>query len=148
MGWRGLFGNLGTKNQVLVRDHIRWGGGGHNFFCPKNRICLRAMHFCHTWGGGGKESSSFGVVEYGTPQRGRMLDGVSPSHGGDFLEIWVLKLGFMCVINFILTSSLARNVYDCSTKGGGKPFMLLVMYWTRMGRSITSHGGDFWRFGY
>ena len=31
-------------------------------------------------GGGGEESSSFGVIEYGTPQRGR----VSPSHGGDF----------------------------------------------------------------
>ena len=42
--------------------------------------------------------------------------------GGDFLEIWVLKPGFGCVINFELTSNLAR-MYDCSTKGweGGIP---------------------------
>ena len=44
------------------------------------------MHFCLTWGwggGGGKESSSFEVIEYGTPQRGRVWEGISPSHGGD-----------------------------------------------------------------
>ena len=44
----------------------------------------------------------------------------SPSHGGDFLEIWVLKPGFGCVIDFKLTSNLARNVYDCSTRGGDR----------------------------
>ena len=64
--------------------------------------------------GGGKESSSFGVIEYGTPQRGRVWEGGikvqsskkvptvgggyplppwegdTPSHGGEILELWVV----------------------------------------------------------
>ena len=78
-----------------------------------------------------------------------MWEGVSPSHGGDFLEIWVLKPGFGSVINFKLTSNIARNVYDCSTRGGGKPFMLLsnVLYTNGEGVSPPMVG-TFWRFGY
>ena len=75
------------------------GGGGAQQFLPEFLIFARkveyvwAMHFCLTWGGGGKESSYFGVIEYGTPHRGRVWEGVSP-HGGDFLEIGVLKTRF------------------------------------------------------
>ena len=57
---------------------------------------------------------------YGTTQRGRVCEGVSPYHGGDFLEIWGTKNHVLgAFINFKLTSNLARNVYDCSTRGGG-----------------------------
>ena len=64
--------------------------------CPKSRICFGNAFLPHMegGGGGGKESRSFGVIEYGTPQRGRVWEGVSPSHGGDFLEIRVLKTRF------------------------------------------------------
>ena len=64
-------------------------------------------------GGGGKESSSFGVIEYGTPQRGRVWEGVL------FGNLGTKNQAFGCVINVKLTSNLARNVYDCSTRGGG-----------------------------
>ena len=58
------------------------------------------MHFCLTWGGGGgglARAAVFGVIEYGTPQRGRVWEGGGgiPSHGGDFLEIWALKTRFL-----------------------------------------------------
>ena len=75
--------------------------GGHNIFCPnfsslpeKSNMfgqCISASH-----GGGGGGSSAFGVIEYGTPPRGKVWEGVSPSHDGDFFifEIWVLKTRF------------------------------------------------------
>ena len=46
-----------------------------------------------------------------------MWEGVPPLTVGNFFEIWVLKHRFWvytCVMNFELTSNLARNVYDCS----------------------------------
>ena len=64
--------------------------GGAQHFLPEFLIFARkveyvwAMHFCLTRGGGGGGSSSFGVIEYGTPPRGRVWEGVSPSHDGDF----------------------------------------------------------------
>ena len=42
--------------------------------------------------------------------KGGVCDGVSPSHGGDFLEIWVLIPGFYCIIMFRLSSILAEKV--------------------------------------
>ena len=86
---------------IGVRDHFRLGGGTTFFarishLCPKSRICLGNAFLPHTGGGGGGGSSSFGVIEYGTPPRGRVWEGVSPSHDGDFLvvEMWVLKTRF------------------------------------------------------
>ena len=65
-------------------------GGGHNHFCPnfsslpeKSNMFGQCIFAHMVGGGGGKESSSFEVIEYGTPQRGRVWEGVSPSHGGD-----------------------------------------------------------------
>ena len=53
-----------------------------------------------------------------------------PSDGGEYLEIWVLNTGFVCVIELKLTLTLAQkslhaHVYDFSTRGEGKPFLLL-----------------------
>ena len=57
----------------------------------------------HMGGGGGggilRRAALFGVIEYGTPQRGRVWEGV-PSHAGDFLEIWVLKTSFLVRYKF------------------------------------------------
>ena len=69
-------------------------GGG------RNRLCYRIMYWT---------------------QMGRVWKGYPPpypSHGGDILEIMVLNTGLGRVINFKLTSNLARNVYDCSTRVG------------------------------
>ena len=47
-----------------------------------------------------------------------MWEGVSPSHGRDFFGFFdILKPCFGCIIKFKLTSILAPNVYDCSTRG-------------------------------
>ena len=67
-------------------------------------------------GGVGVRKAALLECQYGTPQRGRVWKGVSPSHGGDFLEIWVLKTRFWYVINVKLTSNLARNEYDCQER--------------------------------
>ena len=68
--------------------------------------------------------------------------GVYPSHGGDFLEIWLLNTVFLCIIKFELTSTLAPKglqMYTIQYKGWGKPFLLLnIMYWTPRG------GGGGW----
>ena len=69
--------------------------GGHNIFCPNFLIFARKGEYVlgnaflpHIWGGGGgKESSSFGVIEYGTPQRGRV------SVGGGIPRIPLPRLG-------------------------------------------------------
>ena len=58
-------------------------------------------------------------------------------NGGDFLEIWVLNTGFLCIIKFKLTSTLAPKslqMYMISVQGVGEPFLLLsIMYWTPRG---------------
>ena len=95
---------------------------------------------------------------YWTP-RGRVLGGGIPLHGGDFLEIWVLNTGFLCIIKFKLTSTLApktQGIYDLVGGGGGTVsvvVLLSIMYWTPRGR-VWEGGtpppvrGDFWKFGY
>ena len=43
------------------------------------------------------------------------------SHGGDFLEIWVLNTGFWCIIKFELTSTLApKSLQMISAQGVGE----------------------------
>ena len=44
-------------------------------------------------GGGGGVGENCLCIMYWTPM-GRVWEGVSPCHGGDFLEIWVLNTGF------------------------------------------------------
>ena len=58
---------------------------------------------------------------------GRVWEGIIiPSHGGDILEFLVLNTGFLCIIKFELTSTLAPknppNVYDFSTRDGANRF--------------------------
>ena len=88
---------------------------------------------------------------YWTP-RGRVWEGVSPSHGGDFF-------GFWCVIWFKLTSILAPNVIMTAVYGeggrgggGGKPFLLLsnnVLDTKGEGVGIRlPRWGRFWILGY
>ena len=87
------------------------------------RSLLRLLAFYVYWryrGGGGergKESSSFGMIEYGTPQRGRVCEGVSPYHGGDFLEIWVLKTRFWVRYKFLLNIKSSSKCIWLQYKG-------------------------------
>ena len=60
-------------------------------FCPnfsflpeKSNMFRQCIFASHGGGGGVRRAALFGVIEYGTPQRGRCGGGVSPSHGGDF----------------------------------------------------------------
>ena len=72
----------------------------------------------------------YSVVKYNVlDTKGEGVGRVSPSHGGDFLEIWVLNtVLFGCIIKLKLTSTLAPkkppNVYDFSTRGGGTDFVV------------------------
>ena len=65
--------------------------GGTTFFCPnlsslpESRICL-GNAFLSPMGGGGEESNTFEVIGYGTAHTGRMWEGLSTSHGGDFFR--------------------------------------------------------------
>ena len=123
--------------------------------CPKSRICLGQCIFASHGGGGG-----------GGVRRAALLEWLSMGHhrgggGGIPLPRWGLfrSLGTRnqvlgCVINIKSTSNLARNVYDCSTRGGvcggGGPFMLLSNVLDTYGESVgggtppppSSHGGD------
>ena len=74
-------------------------------------------------GGGGEESSYFGVIEYGTPQIGRVC--IPLPRWRLFGTLGTENKVFGCVINFNSTSNLARNVYDCRTRVGVGAFMLL-----------------------
>ena len=61
-----------------------------------------------------------------------------PSHGGDFFEFWVLNTGFLCIIKFELTSTLAPKnlqMYMISLhcyKGWGET--VSVVKWDTKGR--------------
>ena len=84
------------------------------------------MYMIWWWGGGG-DHFCCSVVKYNVlDTKGEGVGGGIPSHGGDFLEIWVLIQFFVCIIKFRLTSTLGSkkppNVYDFSTRGGGNRF--------------------------
>ena len=56
-----------------------------------------------------------------------MGGGIPLPRWGPFLEIWVLKTSFWVRYKLKININLARNVYDCSTMGGGgggEPFLL------------------------
>ena len=80
---------------IGVRDHFCLGGGGAQHFfarilypCPKVEYVLGSAFF-RTWGVfGGGEYYSFEVIVYRKPRRGRVWEGVCPSHCGDFF--WIL----------------------------------------------------------
>ena len=58
-----------------------------------------------------------------------------PSHVGDFLEFWVLNTGFLCIIKFELTSTLAPKslqMYMISVQGVGET--VSVVKWDTKGR--------------
>ena len=54
--------------------------------------------------------------------RGRGGRGIPLPRWGAFLDLWVLKPGFGCIIKLKLTSILAPNIY-CSSRGRGGPFL-------------------------
>ena len=63
-----------------------------------------------------------------------MWEGVSPSHDVDFLDFRGTKTRFQCIIKFKLTSSLAPNAYDCSTRGEGGGGRFCLNEWRGCGR--------------
>ena len=71
--------------------------------------------------------------------------GYPPPTVGNFLEIWVLNTGFGYIVKFELTSTLAPNVYDCTTRGGEGTILLLRTILDTKGRMWEGafHGGIF-----
>ena len=68
-----------------------------------------------------------------------MGGGISPSHGGDFLEI--IKFRFLCIIKFHLKLKMCTN---CSTRGGRNCFYVKYnVYWASGGRVWEA----WWDFG-
>ena len=69
------------------------------------------------------------------------MEGVTPSHGGDFLEIWVLKTGF-------------GNAFLSHMRGGGaegKQLFEVIRYGTPQRGRVwypPPTMGTFWKFGY
>ena len=111
---------------IGVRDHSRLGGT--TFFarisplCPRKVEYIWAMHFCLTWGGGGKaEWLSMG---HHSPQRGRVWEGV-------FFWSWVhvLNIRFWVHYKFLINIKSSSKCIWLQYKGWGKPCMLLL-YWT------------------
>ena len=104
----------------------------------------------HGGGEGGKESSSFWSDWVWDTTEGEGVGGI-PSNGGNF---FTKNQGFGCVINFKLTSNLARNVVWIAVQGvggGGGLFLLSNVLDTigeGVGGGIPSHGGNFLKFGY
>ena len=95
----------------------------------RNIEYVLAMHFCLTWEGWGKESSTFwSDCVGGTTQRGGCGRRYPFRRWGPFGNLGTKNQVLGCVNNLKLTSNRARNVYDCSRRGGGgagEPFMLL-----------------------
>ena len=75
------------------------------------------------------------MIEYGTPQRERVWEGVAPSHGGEFLEIWVLKTRFWVRYKFRINIKSSSKCIMIAVQGvSGEPFLLNNVYWSPMGR--------------
>ena len=129
------------------------GGGGAQHFLPEFLIFARKVecvfgnaflpHMGRGGGGSIKESSSFEVIEYGTPHRGGGCGTV-----GTFWKFEDEKPG-------LFTSNLAQNVnnYDCTRGGGGGGTVYVVKY-----NVLDTNGegvgwvspptGTFWKVGY
>ena len=82
---------------IGVRDHFRFFFfflGGHNIFCPnfsslpeKSNMFGQCIFASHVLGGGGvRRAALFGVIEYGTPQRGRVWTVDPPPTVGTFCK--------------------------------------------------------------
>ena len=144
---------------IAVRDHFRFFFfffflGGHQNVCPNYGILARKSNmfgqciFCPTWGRGGG-----GCLEENTTllkwlcigNHGGCGRGYPPPTVGTLLDFGVLKPGFLWVIRFKLTSTLAPNVYDCSIRGDRSLLLRNVLDTKGEGES-PSHGGDVFGF--
>ena len=98
--------NLPRSLRSLHRCTGPFPFGGTAFFARISHLCpiveyVWAMHFCRTWGGGG--GATLWSDWYGTPQRGRVWEGVSASHGGDFFLLVICNhILFFVLLEIIL----------------------------------------------
>ena len=94
------------------------------------------------------------MIEYGTPQTGgRVWEGVAPSHGGEFLEIWVLKTRFWVRYKFRINIKSSSKCIMIAVQGvSGEPFLLNNVYWSQWGGCGRGYPlprwGFFLNFGY
>ena len=125
--------------------------------CPKSQICLGDAFLPHMeWGGGGggvRRAALFEWLSMGHHRGGRVWEGVSPSHGGEFFEILGTKKQVLgtCVMNFELTiKSSSKCIWLQYTRGKGGTVLcyynVLVTNGEGVGRDTPSHGGDVLEF--